>query len=693
MQNCHYGISPGQIGGEMVGFNSLEHMEHEGKLALNNLNILISLVAIVINLGLAVFVLMQGNRHEINRRFFFFSLSLAFVNFIGLLAQSVPDPASALFWTKAMSPGIVYIPSIFYHFVLALVNGNGHSQGKRVPVWINYLISSVLAGLVFNGDIITEVQYIYGGYYPVVSTWAAWLITAFYIVATFNGAWLLLMKYRHANNQVERQRLLLLITGVFAACVLTIPNFLLAHGGCLIYPSAQIGTICLSGIMGYSILRYHLMDITVVIRKSLVYTLVTGIITSIFLVNIILFGKFFETLTGLTSVFPSILAAIIVAFLFQPIRDKVQNFVDKAFFREHYQLQTAIRDFSRNIVSILDRQELIKVISSTITHTMHVGHVWIYLYNKTEREYQYLSRESDSEVKPAVQWQRIGYNHSLIHWLETEKKELLHSHLEMLIPHKYTLWNYDEIKNLMRQLEVEVCLPLFIENQLTGFISLSREMSGDSLRKEDIDLLTIMANEAAIALENASLYKEIKDNLLNTIKALSAAVEAKDVYTSGHCERVIGYAVQMGRLLNLPQNQIESIVFGATLHDIGKIGIDEKILQKPGKLTEREFNTIKMHPLTGAKILKAVNLPKEALEIVKYHHERYDGKGYPYGLKNGEIPLAARIISVADAFEALTSDRTYRKALTKEEAINVLLAESGKQFDPEMVNVFTSMVR
>ena len=677
----------------MVGFDSLEHMEHEGNAALNNLNILISLAAIAVNLGLAVFVLIQGSRHQINRRFFFFSLSLAFVNFIGLLAQTVSDPATALLWTKALSPGIVFIPSIFYHFVLALVNGSENNLNKRIGIWVNYLISSVLAGLILNGDIVTGVQYIYSGYYPLVNTWAAWLITAFFAAATSDGTWLLLMKYRRSNIQIERQRLLLLITGVFAAGVLTVPNFMLAHGSYLIYPSAQIGTIFLSGIMGYTILKYRLMDITVVVRKSLIYTMVTGIITSVFMINIVLFGKFFETLTGLTSILPSILAASIVAFLFQPIRDKVQNFIDKSFFREHYQLQAAIRDFSRNIVSILDRQELIKVINNTIIHTMHVGHVWIYFYNKTEREYQYLSRESDSEVKPAAQWQRISHNHSLIRWLETEKKELLHSQLEKIIPQKYTPWNYDEIRNLMQQLEAEVCLPLFIENQLTGFITLSRGMSGDSFSKEDIDLLSIMTSESAIALENASLYKEIKDNLLNTIKALSAAVEAKDVYTSGHCERVIGYAVQMGRLLNLPQNQIESIVFGATLHDIGKIGIDEKILQKPGKLTEREFNAIKTHPLTGAKILKAVNLPKEALEIVKYHHERYDGKGYPNGLKNGEIPLAARIISVADAFEALTSDRTYRKALSKEEAINVLLAESGKQFDPEMVSVFTSMVR
>jgi len=194
-----------------------------------------------------------------------------------------------------------------------------------------------------------------------------------------------------------------------------------------------------------------------------------------------------------------------------------------------------------------------------------------------------------------------------------------------------------------------------------------------------------------LSLEHNRILQDIREGYpTDIIRALVSALEVKDYYVKGHSDAVARYAVAIARRLKIPLKEIEIIEAAAMLHDIGKIGIHEGILNKPEKLDSKEMKT---HPEMCLKILNDVSFPWDIKPIIYAHHERYDGKGYPRGLKGDEIPLGAKIIAVADTYDAMTSDRAYRKSLDKEAAIKELKRCSGTQFDPKLVDIFIGLIK
>ena len=173
--------------------------------------------------------------------------------------------------------------------------------------------------------------------------------------------------------------------------------------------------------------------------------------------------------------------------------------------------------------------------------------------------------------------------------------------------------------------------------------------------------------------------------------SLAQTIELKDPYTRGHCERVAKYALMLANAMNLPDGMKKNIKYGSWLHDCGKIGIPEAILNKPGALDAEQFDMIKKHPGWGADVARTAQLPESVVNIALYHHERFDGKGYPNGLKGADIPLEARIVSIADVFDAMTSDRPYRKKLSAKEAMHVLKEGERASFDPDLIDMFISL--
>lgn len=224
--------------------------------------------------------------------------------------------------------------------------------------------------------------------------------------------------------------------------------------------------------------------------------------------------------------------------------------------------------------------------------------------------------------------------------------------------------------------------------------------------EEQIEFLKIYSTQAATAISNVFLhsmvnaknneldrtYNELKQRYLDAVQALRLAVDAKDVYTRGHSDRVALYAVKLGKAFNLSEGELETLKAGGIFHDIGKIGTADDILLKTDKLNEREYLEIKKHPIKGAHILSAVSMFKDIVPLVLYHHERMDGRGYPHRIKGDEIPFLARIISVADAFDAMTSDRKYRSKLELEEAKRQLVSNAGTQFDAVVVEKFLEIL-
>ncbi|MFZ2957479.1 MAG: GAF domain-containing protein [Candidatus Ozemobacteraceae bacterium] len=251
-------------------------------------------------------------------------------------------------------------------------------------------------------------------------------------------------------------------------------------------------------------------------------------------------------------------------------------------------------------------------------------------------------------------------------------------------PHymKLALKNSDEPLTL-------ISAPLLNRDKLVGVINCERklERKGPFL-PESLDLLDTLSSQASVAIENARLYHNLLNVYLETIRALAAAIDAKDSYTHGHSRRVTDLSVALAQSLGLHREEIDTIRHAALLHDVGKIGISERILLKPGRLTDDEFETIKSHPHIGAGILNSIEFLKNVCSIIEHHHERFDGRGYPSGLKGDEIPLGARIIMVADSFDAITSIRPYRKPLTFAEATEEIKRCGGTQFDTKVVEAF-----
>jgi len=243
-----------------------------------------------------------------------------------------------------------------------------------------------------------------------------------------------------------------------------------------------------------------------------------------------------------------------------------------------------------------------------------------------------------------------------------------------------------------KELKSAMCVPLKIKDKIMGVVNISDKKTNDNFTEEELELLLMMANQAATSIEKAGLHAELQELFISSIKALANAIDARDPYTRGHSERVTEYSVAMAESFGLEREEIESIRYAALLHDIGKINIPDHILNKPGKLTDEEFALMKKHPVFGAQIMKPVKAFQKILPYMFHHHERFGARGYPDGIKGETIPLPARIIAVADSFDAMTSDRPYRKALTLEAAVKELVDNSGSQFDPDVVKVFVKLI-
>jgi len=238
-----------------------------------------------------------------------------------------------------------------------------------------------------------------------------------------------------------------------------------------------------------------------------------------------------------------------------------------------------------------------------------------------------------------------------------------------------------------------LAVPFRIRQELFGVMLIGDKRKDTFFSQEDQFLMDFLAERTAQNIENLALYDSIKENLFATLGALVSAIEARDRYTRQHSQRVTQVALRIAQSMNRPFEDCRRLESSGPLHDIGKIGIDDHVLKKPGPLTDEEFKKIQAHPLIGVNIVSPLGLDDQELAVIKNHHERWDGKGYPDGLKGEEIPLLARILSVADAFDAMNSDRAYRKALPFEHCLNELIKNRGIQFDPEVLDAALHVLR
>lgn len=221
-----------------------------------------------------------------------------------------------------------------------------------------------------------------------------------------------------------------------------------------------------------------------------------------------------------------------------------------------------------------------------------------------------------------------------------------------------------------------------------GVINVTNKQGNTTFSEHDLNILSFIANTASIAINNQLNIEKLEQSYFDTVRALIMALEARDEYTKGHSLRVMEYSEKIAKSLGLDEQMVKTIKDAAILHDIGKIGIRDDVLLKPGRLNDEEFAEIKRHPEISGAIVKSISTLQEVGLIAKQHHERYDGKGYPNGLKEKDIHICARIMAVADSYDAMTSHRPYRQALKRDDVLKELRRNSGTQFDPICVDAF-----
>jgi len=338
---------------------------------------------------------------------------------------------------------------------------------------------------------------------------------------------------------------------------------------------------------------------------------------------------------------------------------------------------TTVNQIGNILNSVVDKDNVVEVIVTTLAKTMGAEICSLMLVN---------TNSDELEVAYAVgldgkRLRNTAIGEGISGYVAKEGKPLLVVDIEK--DPRFKLSNDPQYNTTSL-----VAAPLFVKGNVVGILNVNNKLNGSPFNQDDLDLLTTVAGQAAIAVENSNLYKDIRSSYFDTVRALVNALEAKDKYSKGHSERVTLLAMMIADEMGLPEDKKQSLQHAGVLHDIGKIGISLNILNKGGKLTGEEYDVIKDHPLIGEKILDPITFLKDVKTIVGEHHERFDGKGYPHQKKGSELSLEARILAVADTFDALTSDRPYRKALPFEDAVAEIVRCSSSQFDPQVVEIF-----
>src|SRR4030067_461499 len=342
----------------------------------------------------------------------------------------------------------------------------------------------------------------------------------------------------------------------------------------------------------------------------------------------------------------------------------------------------SFHDISKAINSSLDIDEVMKLILDKTSILMTTDKVLILLLDRDKMVlsiYKSLGFDEDELKVKSFRDVRL-FDHCIV-----RRGKVLG--IEDVIQEK----DYRELSNVMPVFLHMVFVPLGIKGHVLGLLGVLDNKEGISEIK--LEVFCALGSQAAVAIVNASLYKRFRDAFLHTAESLAVAIDSRDPYTGGHTRRVEDYSVRLADHLNLSKQEKEELRLAAILHDIGKIGIDDTILRKGAALSEDEELMMKGHPEIGARIRGSVEEMRNIIPGVRYHHERFDGKGYPEGLKGEEIPLYARIISIADAYDSLTTDRPYKKAVDRDAALEEIAKDKSLRFDPFIVDTFYRIMK
>ncbi|MBE9525110.1 MAG: HD domain-containing protein [Chloroflexi bacterium] len=758
------------------------------------------------------------------------------------------DFGEVVFWFRMMIFAAIGSMVAIFYFVQTIL-----PRKRKWASWVFwYGAISMLAGLLTN--LVIKSAAFQGGVlsyefspFTVLIAGPGYGLTVFSFVELYRG-------YQVSADSRQRNRLRYLMIGLGLIIIASIVNFTPLG----IYPIDIAANGVTAVLIAYAILRHNLLDIRVVIRKGLLYSIPTMIIGTAYFLIISLSLNIFHSYSGIEIFFLSFLVAMLTAVVAEPLRVQAQSWVDRLFFREKYDSTLMLQRLSGSAASVLDLLEITSMILEEVTSTLHIQKAAFFLKREDTGEFSLTAHKGLSVVSNL----RLGENHPVVLWFSGNGHALMRKDIEVL-PQFKSLWGWE--RRDLDRIEAELFIPLKAKNKLVGIFAVGPKRSEQPYSRDDQLTLTTLANQTAVAIENARLYTseqfrreeldtlysmarnlvatdnienvlniiarhamesthvtfariltleddgtftcrvvcpirdlgqslcvgrtepstiqhfyeqalsqgeaviltrsdpifsevelqelfmheaktlclsplrvvdepmglivlgesrssirepfddnkkrlitvisdhaantirrtnlhdQLEENFIQTIFALANALDARDSYISDHSNRIAALVDAMCKALEFGEKQTQAVLWAAKLHDIGKIGVPDSILRKPGPLTDEEWVVMKNHPVVGAEIVAPLTKLSHAAPIIRSHHERFDGSGYPDGLVAEEIPLEARILTVVDAYVAIIDERVYRKARSHDEAIAEIKKNSGTQFDPDIVELFCNI--
>lgn len=759
---------------------------------------------------------------------------------------------NALFWFRLMiSSAVASMLGIFY-FVQKTI-----TKERSWARWVYYYGIFSIAICLFTNWVVHSAT-VNNGMVYYEFTWLMLVVAgpgyALYVFSMLDVA----QAYSHSKDALQRNRLRYLIMGLTVIMLCSFFNWTPLGQ----YPIDIAANGISALLIAYSILRHRLLDIKLVVRQGLLYSIPTTIIGTAYFLIISLAFNLFHFYTGVQIFILSLIVAIFAAIIARPFYQKAQLWIDQLFFREKYDTNLMIQRFSHTAASLLDLDRLTNMILTEIATNFHIDRIVFFINQHADIQHPenggdfHLAAQLGIDLAPDFS---LRNHHPIALWLNLHDQALTHQNMD-IDPVFKALWKKE--REDLAIINAEIFIPVKAQNNLIGILALGPKLSGLSYSSDDQLTLTTLANQSAMAIENAlhfdaelsrreeldalysltrqlldtdnidnimerlvrsvvynihvsyaaflnvdengkyihqvdfrlhqsdwnilreklesdtaqqcydhvikqkklillvrdelnmseylclhplinvfqsmcisplfvgdknigllllgevrnlnresfsadklrlidaisdqaasalhraMLHEQLEENFVQTILALANAMDARDTYTRGHSERLAFLASMTLKELTSDEELIQAINWAAMLHDIGKIGVSDSILLKPGKLTSEEWLIMKQHPEIGGKIIEPVKKLAEVAPLVRSHHEKFDGTGYPNGLKSIDIPLGARVLSVVDAYCAMVDDRVYRKAIPHQQALAELLRCAGTHFDPQVVSAF-----
>ncbi|RJQ29834.1 HD domain-containing protein [Candidatus Parcubacteria bacterium] len=814
-----------------------------------NLSATVSFIALLLYCVLLVIVIRQVTKSRLHLSFAIYLITMVVWSFGSFMIFADLGLFSTLFWNRFMLIGSLGMPVAFFGFAQTFL-----MKDRRTWIYVGFLSYLVTQILNLLGLVITNAYLQDGLLYNQYS--GEGIVFSSLMWAFFVGllSYDLFREYRNTHDTIYRNRLkyLLLITS------LTFVGGLTNITKLQVFPVDIAFNAGSAILIAYTILRHHFLDINVVVRKGLLYSIPTVIIGAGYFLVISLALRIFDLYSGLGIFTLSLLVAILTALLAQPLRDKAQSWIDRLFFREKYDSGLMLQRLSSQAASILDLDIITNRILMEITTILHIEKAAFLLKREDSDDY-YLTTHKGMTSNVTVS---LSKDHPIVLWFSNHDRLLTRYDLSVA-PQFKALWGRE--RDELEKIEAELFIPLKVKKELVGVFALGAKRSEEGFSQDDQLTLTTLANQVAVTIENARLYtaeqhrreeldtlydmarilvvsndletvltniaqhtiqsvhatfvriltlekgggflcrtaypirdmrndlgigkieplstkkyyqraislgkslvlewddsfnekdrhdlfldlanslcispllvgdelvgllvlgetrrtsrepfdpdklklvnaisdqaasalrratfhEQLEESFVQTVLALAKALDARDSYTQDHSQRMAALTDSLCQKLGIDENQIQAIRLAAALHDIGKIGVPDEILRKPGPLTSQEWELMKRHPKIGADIIAPVAKLVNVAPIILAHQEKFDGSGYPYGLKGEQIPMGARVLAVVDAYVAITDERVYRKARSHEEAIAELVKHSGSQFDPAVVDAFVQSI-